>query len=143
MKRRATAIWKGAGLEGSGNLTTHSKALNQQPYSTKIRFEDEEGKKGTNPEELIAAAHSGCFTMALGVELEKAGFTSNEMKTDAVLTLSQIEDGWEISKIELDLSADIPDITDDKFQELAAAAKEGCPVSNVLNCDIELNATLK
>jgi len=143
MKRRANAIWKGTGLEGSGTLTTQSKTLNDQPYSTKLRFENEDGKAGTNPEELLAAAHAGCFNMALSFQLNGAGYTATELNTDAVLSMKQTGHDWSVEKIELHLTADIPEITKEKFLELAENAKKGCPISAVLNCEIELLSTLK
>ncbi len=143
MKRRANAIWKGTGLEGSGSLTTQSKTLNNQPYSTKLRFENEDGKAGTNPEELLAAAHAGCFNMALSFQLNGAGFTATELNTDAVVIMKQTGHDWSVEKIELHLTAEIPDITESKFSELADNAKKGCPISGVLNCEIELKSELK
>ena len=142
MKRKAKAVWKGAGTEGSGTLTTQSGAFKEQPYSLKLRFENEDGKKGTNPEELIAAAHSGCYAMALSVELEKAGYTADTLKTDAEVSLDQVEGGWEISKIALKLNASVPEIGEDEFDKIAHGAKEGCPVSQVLDCEITLDYTL-
>jgi lipoyl-dependent peroxiredoxin len=142
MRRSANAIWKGAGLEGSGTLTTQSKALSDQPYSVKLRFENEDGKKGTNPEELIAAAHSGCYAMALSVALEKAGYTADTLDVKADLSLDKDGDGWAITKIALNLIASVPDIGKDEFDKLANEAKKGCPVSKVLNCDISLKYTL-
>jgi lipoyl-dependent peroxiredoxin len=142
MKRTAHAVWKGPGLKGSGTLTTHSGALKEQPYSVKLRFENEDGKQGTNPEELIAAAHAGCFAMALSVALEKAGYTADSLDTKADLTLSQVDDGWKITRIELNLNASVPDISEDEFDEIANGAKKGCPVSKVLNCEIILDYTL-
>jgi lipoyl-dependent peroxiredoxin len=142
MKRRANAIWKGAGTSGSGTLTTQSGAFDNQPYSLKLRFENEDGKKGTNPEELIAAAHSGCFAMALSVGLEKAGYTAEKLDTKAAVSLDKQNGGWAITKVDLNLEATVPGISEDEFDKLAQGAKEGCPVSNVLNCDIELEYTL-
>lgn len=142
MKRTAQAVWKGPGMKGSGKLTTQSGAFKEQPYSVKLRFENEDGKQGTNPEELIAAAHAGCFAMALSVALEKAGYTADTLDTNAELTLSQVDDGWRITAIDLHLKASVPDISDDEFDKIAHGAKDGCPVSNVLNCDISLDYTL-
>lgn len=142
MKRTAKAVWNGSGTKGSGTLTTQSGAFKEQPYSVKLRFENEDGKKGTNPEELIAAAHSGCYAMALSVELEKAGYTADSLETDAKLSLDQVDGGWEISKIALKLKATVPKIGKDEFDKIAHGAKEGCPVSKVLNCEITLDYTL-
>ncbi len=143
MKRRANSVWKGTGLEGSGTLTTQSKAFDKHPYSTKLRFENEDGKQGTNPEELIAAAHAGCFNMALSFQLSGAGYTPDELNTDAVLTLEKQGEGYAITNIDLNLTASVPGISEDEFNKLAENAKNGCPVSSVLNCDIGLNAKLK
>lgn len=142
MKRTSNAVWKGPGMKGSGTLTTQSGAFKNQPYSLKLRFENEDGKKGTNPEELIAAAHSGCFAMALSVELEKAGYTADTLDVDAELSLDKKDDGWAITKIALKLDASVPDISDDEFDKIANGAKKGCPVSQVLNCEITLDYTL-
>jgi osmotically inducible protein OsmC len=142
MRRKATAIWKGSGKDGSGVLSTQSGALADQPYSTRLRFENEDGKAGTNPEELIAAAHAGCFAMALSFQLQGAGFTAEELKTEAVLTMEKEDSGWTIKAIALHLDAKVPGVTQEKFKELAEAAKKGCPVSRVLNADISLEARL-
>ena len=142
MKRTAKAIWEGAGKDGKGSLTTQSGAFEKQPYSASTRFANEDGKAGTNPEELIAAAHAGCFTMALGFQLQGAGFTATKMTTDAVLTASKDDIGWKVDKIVLNLTADIPNITKDEFDKLAGNAKAGCPISRLLNCEIEMNAKL-
>lgn len=142
MKRTARAIWNGTGMEGSGTLDTQSGVLDQQPYSIKTRFENEDGKKGTNPEELIAAAHAGCYAMALSVELGKEGFTPESLNTEAVLSLDKVDEGWSITKIVLNLEASVPEISKDQFHDIANGAKKGCPVSKVLNCEIELKYTL-
>jgi len=135
MKRKATAIWNGSGKEGKGNLTTQSTVLNSTQYSFGSRFED---GIGTNPEELMAAAHAGCFSMKLSFVLDAAGFTADEIKTDCSITL---QDGA-ITKSELVLRAKIPGIDDAKFQECAADAKANCPVSKAYNCEITLDAAL-
>ncbi|WP_069130421.1 OsmC family protein [Rhodohalobacter halophilus] len=142
MKRTAKAAWKGNGTKGSGTLTTQSGALDNQPYSVKLRFENEDGKKGTNPEELIAAAHSGCYAMALSVELEKAGYKADNIDVNAKLSLDKEGDGWAITKVDLKLNASVPGISEGEFDKLANGAKEGCPVSKVLNCEITLDYTL-
>lgn len=142
MKRTAQAAWKGTGTEGAGTLTTQSGVLNEQPYSLQKRFENEDGKQGTNPDELIAAAHAGCFTMALSVELEKAGYSAGSLNTDASLSLDKTDNGWKISRIDLKLNASVSDISEDEFGKIAEGAKEGCPVSQVLNCEITLDYTL-
>lgn len=143
MKRTAEAVWNGSGTEGSGKLTTpHSKAFVDLPYSVKLRFENEDGTKGTNPEELIAAAHAGCYAMALSVALENEGFTADTIETKATLSLEKDDGGWGITKSALKLDAKVPDISDEKFDEIANGAKEGCPVSKLLNCEITLDYTL-
>jgi len=143
MKRNASSIWKGSGAEGSGSLTTQSGVLQSQPYSFRLRFENEDGKQGTNPEELIAAAQAGCFNMALAIQIDRAGFTANELSTEAIVTLDKLDaGGFAITKVHLELEASIPGIDSGKFEELANNAKEGCPVSQVLNADISMDARL-
>jgi len=136
MKRTATAHWEGTGKEGKGHLTTQSSVLNQTQYSYLSRFES---GVGTNPEELIAAAHSGCFTMKLSFNLSGAGFVPTSIETTATVTL---ENGA-IPSIDLECTAVVPGITAEKFQELALDAKANCPISKLLNTDIRLNAVLK
>ena len=138
MKRKVNAIWRGNGADGNGTLTAQSGAFNNMPYSFKTRFENENGSLGTNPEELIAAALAGCFNMKLSFVLNDADFNPEELNTEALLTF---EDGKVIS-IELDLKAKVLGIKDEKFIELAEDAKENCPISGVLNCEIILNASL-
>tara|TARA_B100000073_G_C23523811_1_gene489132 strand:+ start:294 stop:713 length:420 start_codon:yes stop_codon:yes gene_type:complete len=138
MKRKVNAIWKGNGADGNGTLTAQSGAFNNMPYSFKTRFENDNGSLGTNPEELIAAALAGCFNMKLSFVLNDADFNPEELNTEALLTF---EDGKVIS-IELDLKAKVLGIKDEKFIELAEDAKENCPISGVLNCEIILNASL-
>ncbi len=138
MKRKVNAIWKGNGADGNGTLTAQSGAFNNMPYSFKTRFENDNGSLGTNPEELIAAALAGCFNMKLSFVLNDADFNPQELNTEALLTF---EDGKVIS-IELDLKAKVLGIKDEKFIELAEDAKENCPISGVLNCEIILNASL-
>ena len=138
MKRKVNAIWKGNGADGNGTLTAQSGAFNNMPYSFKTRFENDNGSLGTNPEELIAAALAGCFNMKLSFVLNESNFSPEELNTEALLTF---EDGKVIS-IELDLKAKVLGIKDEKFIELAEDAKENCPISGVLNCEIILNASL-
>ncbi|HTJ65345.1 MAG TPA: OsmC family protein [Alphaproteobacteria bacterium] len=139
MIRKAQAVWHGTGRDGTGDLTTQSSALSHTPYSFKTRFESE---LGTNPEELIAAAHAGCFTMALAFQLQAAGFTPEELSTEAAVSLDQDGTGFKISKSALTLTAKVPGLDEAKFRELAGNAEKGCPVSKVLNAEITLNATL-
>ncbi len=135
MKRNATAIWKGTIKDGSGTLTTGSTTLNQTQYSFKSRFEE---GVGTNPEELMAAAHAGCFTMKLSADLTEAGFTPTNLETKATVAL---ENGA-IKSSHLVTTASIPEITGERFQEIAKGAKENCPVSKAYNLEITLEATL-
>lgn len=134
-----TAVWHGGLKDGKGAISTKSGALNAYPYGFASRFE---GKPGTNPEELIGAAHAGCFTMALSLILGEAGLTADEMNTKADVTLEKLADGFAITKVLLTLRAKIPGCDDAKFQELAAKAKAGCPVSKLLKADITLDASL-
>jgi len=138
MKRKVVAIWKGNGADGNGTLTAQSGAFNNMPYSFKTRFENDNGELGTNPEELIAAAHAGCFNMKLSFVLNEASFCPEELNTEALLTFL---DG-KIVSIELNLQAKVPGISKEKFNELAEDAKDNCPISGVLNCEIILNPLL-
>jgi osmotically inducible protein OsmC len=132
MKRRSTAIWQGNGQEGKGILNSTSGVLNNTPYSAALRFRNEDGLAGTNPEELIAAAHSGCYAMALSFGLTGAGFVPTELKVEAAVNLEQVTDHFEITAIHLDLTGKVPGISAEKFLELANSAKAGCPVSRAL-----------
>lgn len=140
MQRTASAVWKGALKDGKGSITTQSGILSDTPYSFATRFED---KKGTNPEELIAAAHAGCFTMALSAQLGTMNFTPQSLRTTATLTLEKLDAGWTISKIHLDVAASIPGISADAFNSAAGSAKANCPVSRVLKAEITMNAHLE
>jgi osmotically inducible protein OsmC len=140
MKRTASATWLGDLKTGKGSLSTQSGTLKDTQYSFTTRFEN---GVGTNPEELIAAAHAGCFTMALSAFLGKAGFTPEKLSTQASLTLEQVGGNWTITTILLELNAKIPGITPEKFKEIAADAKANCPVSRVLNATITLDAKLE
>lgn len=139
MKRKGSAEWKGGLKNGRGTVSTESGVLEAVPYSFGTRFED---KKGSNPEELIAAAHAGCFSMALSAELEKSGYKPESLKTGATVHLEKGEAGFSITKFHLDLEAQIPDIDSDAFRKVAEAAKRGCPVSRLLNAEITLDAVL-
>jgi lipoyl-dependent peroxiredoxin len=141
MKRKATAIWNGTGREGSGNLTTQSGALAKIPYSFKSRTVDPDGSKMTNPEELIAAAHAGCFAMYMSFQLAGAGFPADELNAEATLDM-RTEGGIKIESITLVLKGKVSGISAEKFQELAEKSKRECPISNVLKCDIILEASL-
>jgi lipoyl-dependent peroxiredoxin len=139
MIRKARAVWRGTGRDGTGDLTTDSGVLSQTPYSYKTRFETE---PGTNPEELIAAAHAGCFTMALAFQLQGAGFTPTELSTEAAVTLEPEGQGFKISRSALTLRASVPGAEEAAFLEAARAAEKNCPVSKLLNAEITLDAKL-
>jgi lipoyl-dependent peroxiredoxin len=143
MKRKASAVWRGDGMTGKGSLTTQSGVFREQPYSFQTRFGSEDGKAGTNPEELIAAAHAGCFSMALAFMLAGGGFKTDSLSTDAEVEIVQIDGHFSITGITLNLVAEIPNITAEKFSELANAAKANCPVSRALaSVPIHFSATL-
>jgi len=140
MKRTATAHWAGDLKQGKGEITTESGALKNAPYGFNTRFENQ---KGTNPEELIASAHAGCFTMALSAALGKAGFTPESLETNASVELAQVEGNWTVTAIVLDLKGKVPGIDNAKFQEISTDAKKNCPISRLLNATITLKATLE
>lgn len=139
MKSTGSAVWQGGLKDGKGQISTESGVLNNTPYGFASRFEE---KSGTNPEELIGAAHAACFSMALSMILGEAGFTPDRLATQADVTLKEADGGFAITQIDLKLNAKVPGLADDQFQELANKAKEGCPVSKVLNAKIELDAKL-
>ena len=138
--RDATAVWTGAGKDGRGTLTTQSATLKETPYSFTTRFGD---GKGTNPEELIAAAHAGCFSMALAFQLSGAGHPPERLATKADLSIVQEGGGWRITAVTLNLKAKVPGVARDEFLKLADGAKANCPVSKVLNAEITLKAELE
>jgi osmotically inducible protein OsmC len=140
IKRNASAKWSGTGKEGKGSITTQSGVLSDTPYGFSRRFGDE---KGTNPEELIAAAHASCFTMALAFQLTGAGKPPESLDTKAEVSLEQVEGGFKISTVALTLKAKVPGLSQDEFKTLADTAKANCPVSKVLNATITLDATLE
>jgi lipoyl-dependent peroxiredoxin len=139
MIRKAKAVWRGTGRAGNGNLSTDSGVLADTPYSFKTRFENE---KGTNPEELIAAAHAGCFTMALAFQLQAAGFTPTELSTEAAVSLDPEGQGFRITHSALTLRASVPNLDEATFKRLAGEAEKNCPISKVLNTTITLDAKL-
>jgi osmotically inducible protein OsmC len=139
MIRKAKAVWRGTGRAGNGQLSTDSGILDETPYSFKTRFEYE---KGTNPEELIAAAHAGCFTMALAFQLQGGGFTATELSTEAAVTLEPEGQGFRITRSALTLRAAVPNIDQATFSRMAGEAEKNCPVSKVLNAEITLDAKL-
>ena len=139
MIRKARAAWRGTGREGDGDLTTDSGILKETPYSYRTRFENQ---LGTNPEELLAASHAGCFTMALAFQLQAAGYTPTELSTEAAVSLDPDGTGFKITKSHLTLKADVPGLDQETFAKLAEAAEKGCPISRVLNAEVTLDATL-
>lgn len=140
IKRHASAAWAGSGKDGSGSLTTQSGTLKETPYGFNARFGD---GKGTNPEELIAAAHAGCFNMATAFQLSGAGHPPDSLHTDANLTLEQVPGGWQIAAVHLVMRAKVPGIDAASFKKLVEDAKANCPVSKVLNATITLDSTLE
>ena len=139
MVRKASAVWKGSLKEGKGTISSDSGVLSNTPYSFSTRFEN---AKGTNPEELIAAAHAGCFTMALSAQLGNVGITPESLETTALLTLDKLDAGWTVTKIHLDVMARIPGADKAAFDKAAENAKAGCPISRLLNAQITMTARL-
>jgi len=140
MQRKASAIWKGGLKDGKGSVSSASGALNNTPYSFTTRFEN---TPGTNPEELIAAAHAGCFSMALSAQLGGANLTPSSIETTATLTMEKLEAGWTITAVHLDVVGRVPNADQAAFQKAAENAKSGCPVSKVLNAKITMSAKLE
>jgi osmotically inducible protein OsmC len=140
MQRKATAVWSGGLKDGKGTLSTDSGALKQTQYSFSTRFEN---GIGTNPEELLAAAHAGCFTMALSAQLGNAGITAQKLETTATITLEKLSDGFAITKSHLDLVAQIPGADRAKFDAAVRAAETGCPVSKLFKAAISVSARLE
>jgi len=139
MIRKAHATWRGTGRDGDGDLTTDSGILSQTPYSFRTRFENQ---PGTNPEELIAAAHAGCFTMALAFQLQLAGYTPTELTTEAAVSLDPDGAGFKITRSALTLKADVPGLDAETFAKLAGEAEKNCPVSRLMTAQITLDASL-
>ena len=140
MDSKASAVWKGRLKDGSGEISSASGVLSSAAYTFATRFE---GRPGTNPEELIAAAHAGCFSMALSAQLGGAGFTPDHVSTTATVTLEQVEGGFAVTKVHLDCSASVPGADQAAFDTAAGNAKAGCPISKLLNAEITLNAVLE
>ncbi len=140
MKRTATAIWNGGFKDGSGAISTESGVLEQTQYSFSTRFEE---GKGTNPEELIAAAHAGCFSMALSAELGKAGRNPERIETEAAVTLLKTDAGFTVTAVHLKVRGKVPGATPPDFKEIAIKAKEGCPISRLLKAEITLETRLE
>ncbi len=139
MKRHASAVWMGGLRDGKGALSTESGVLKGIPYSFSTRFKDD---PGTNPEELVAAAHAGCFSMALSGALGDAGFSPEDIETTATLNFEQTDAGWTTTSINLDVVARVPGATSEAFLKAAEGAKEGCPISRLLKTEVTLNAEL-
>lgn len=139
MERKASAQWTGDLKTGRGAISSQSGAFSGLPYSFTTRFEQ---AAGTNPEELIAAAHAGCFSMALSGQLSSAGLKPESIRTSAAVTMEKLEKGWTVTKVHLEVSAKVPGVDAAKFQELAGNAKSGCPISRLLNAEISMKATL-
>ncbi len=143
MKRIANAKWEGTGLEGKGSLSMKSGVFNNQPYSFTSRFKNEDGTLGTNPEELLAAAHAGCFNMALSFQLGSAGYVPTLLDTQAVVSMEKIDGHFSIVEIELNLTGEIPKITKEEFEKIAENAKATCPISQALSAvKISLNTSI-
>ena len=140
MTKKGSAIWKGSIKEGGGTISTETGVLKNAPYGFKSRFED---GPGTNPEELIGAAHAGCFSMAFSLMLGNAGLTPEHIATEAAVSLEKVGEGFEITKIHLTVKAKIPGATDAQFQEIANKAKAGCPVSKLMKASITMDAKLE
>jgi lipoyl-dependent peroxiredoxin len=140
MERAATAVWAGALKDGKGSISTQSGVLSDSPYSFVTRFEN---GKGTNPEELIAAAHAGCFTMALSAQLGTMNLTPETLRTKATVTLEKLDAGWTISKIHLDVAGRVRGMSSDAFESAAATAKANCPVSRLFKAEISMTAKLE
>ena len=140
MLRRASAHWQGSTQDGAGMLSTQSATLKDTPYSFKARFGD---GKGTNPEELIAAAHAGCFTMALSAQLGNAGLTPEKLETTATVTFDKLEAGWTVTGILLDVKGKVPKVDQAAWDKATQAAKTGCPISRLLNTTVNMQAKLE
>lgn len=140
MKRNGSAVWKGSIKEGSGTISTESGVLTDVQYSFSTRFED---GVGTNPEELLGAAHAGCFSMALSAQLGEAGLTADSINTTATVTLGKDDTGFAITKVHLDVTAKIPNATKEAFETASNNAKAGCPVSKLFNTEITMDAKLE
>lgn len=140
MQRKASAVWKGGLKDGKGAVSSTSGVLSNTPYSFTTRFED---TPGTNPEELIAAAHAGCFSMALSGQLGAANLTADSINTTATLTMEKLDAGWTITTVHLDVTAKVPGATAEAFNTAAQNAKAGCPVSRVLNAKVTMDAKLE
>ncbi|MBA3539766.1 MAG: OsmC family peroxiredoxin [Deltaproteobacteria bacterium] len=143
LKRSSTVVWHGSGPKGTGTISTQSGALKEQPYSSDARFVSEDGMAGTNPEELVGAAHASCFTLALAYQLTKAGLEATELRTTATVSMEKQDIGWTIVAINLDTQGSAPGVDAAKFTELAENAKKGCPMSRALAAVSTITMTAK
>ncbi len=145
LKRTSTAVWRGTGPKGTGAISTLSGALKDQPYGFNTRFGTEDGKAGTNPEELIAAAHASCFTMATSFQITNAGKEPTKLETTATVSMEKQDIGWTIVGIHLELTGEVPGVTAEEFKTFAENAKKGCPISRALAAipNITMTATLQ
>ncbi len=139
MKKKASAVWMGDLKSGLGSISTESGVLSNAPYGFVSRFE---GGKGTNPEELIGAAHAGCFSMALSVQLGNAGLKADKIETSATVNFEKLEQGWTVTEVNLEVRAKVPGADQASFEKAANAAKAGCPISRLLNAKITMDAKL-
>ncbi|HEY7773256.1 MAG TPA: OsmC family protein [Marinagarivorans sp.] len=139
IRKKGSAAWQGSIKAGSGTVSTESGALNEQPYGFNTRFED---KAGTNPEELIAAAHASCYSMALSLGLGDANYTARTIRTEATVNLDKDGDGFAVTAVHLKVTADVPEISESEFLDIAETTKGACPISKLLNAEITLEATL-
>src|ERR1051326_5651140 len=140
MKRKASSVWRGGLKDGKGTVSSESGALRETQYSFSTRFEN---GVGTNPEELIAAAHAGCFSMALSAELGKTGITPESIQSTATITMDKTDEGWTVTESHLDVTARVPGVDPAKFTAAANAAKAGCPISRLLKANVTMNAKLE
>lgn len=139
IKKTGSAIWQGSIKQGEGSVSTESGALDNQPYGFNTRFE---GKPGTNPEELIGAAHASCYSMALSLGLGEANYAARKITTEATVSLEKDGEGFSVTHVQLSVAADVPEISEEQFLEVANNTKDACPISKLLNAKISLEATL-
>jgi lipoyl-dependent peroxiredoxin len=140
MQRKGSAVWSGDFKSGSGTTSTESGVLQDAKYGVASRFESE---KGTNPEELLGAAHASCYSMALSLGLQNAGLSAERIATETTVTFEKVESGFAITKVHIDVTAKVPGASDEQFQEIAAATKDGCPVSKLFNAEKTVSARLE
>ncbi|RYH03260.1 OsmC family peroxiredoxin [Salipiger sp. IMCC34102] len=139
IKKHGTANWKGTLKDGEGHVSTETAALQEHPYGFKARFE---GGKGTNPEELVGAAHASCFAMALAMGLGEKGYTASNIDAKSTVSLEEVDGGFAVTKAHIEVSASVPDISEEEFMEVAKATETGCPISKLLTAEISMDAKL-